>query len=95
MGWRRDTMLRSSEGKRIWMMRVTAGQAEEIRGRGRLRSLSISRSAWVTMSAPRATSNTSLKPSALSASSICPTLWVRRLNWAKKEGAGRATRCLN
>ena len=34
MGWRTSTMLGIRPGKRTWIKRTTAGQAEEMRGLG-------------------------------------------------------------
>ena len=80
MGWRMSTMFSISSGKRTWISRTTVGQAEEIRGFGSLGSFIFSRMARVTMSAPRATSNTSSKPIFLSASSTNSGRG-RSLNW--------------
>ena len=76
-------------GKRTWISRTTVGQAEEIRGRGNPGSRSFSVMARATMSAPRATSNTSSKPILFRAASTTPTS-VRPRNWPYSDGAGKA-----
>ena len=58
MGLLTSTMLSISSGKRVWMRRTTAGQLEEISGRGTSGSFIFSMMARLTMSAPWATSHT-------------------------------------
>ena len=58
MGERTSTTLSISSGKRICISLSTAGQAEEISGRGQLGFLSFSMMAREAMSAPRETSKT-------------------------------------
>ena len=94
IGWRTSTIWSIRSGKRTWIRRTIAGQAEEITGRGSFGSFSRSRIALLTTSAPRATSNTSSKPIRFSPPSTCEMLF-RLLNWPYRLGAGSAILYLN
>lgn len=92
MGESTSATLGNSSGNRMRIRATTAGQAEEIKGRILL-VFSISRTVAETISAARATSNTSLNPRPSNALSTLSTL-ERLRNWPYKVGAGRAMRCL-
>ena len=76
-------------GNRTRISLVTAGQAELITGRGSLPRCISLRVAAETISAALATSKTSSNPKANRAFNTMSTS-SRLLNWAIKDGAGRA-----